>query len=149
MQRRFFLLIISILVCLTTVVSILAAPESWLYTLIEEPYFPLGNLISALGLTAFPCIFFFGIKSIYKPINKRDKLFSTLFKVSIFLSSLWILVGYLLSGNLSNTFGNATGFQGSEMATNIFWQFNYGLLLLPVLTFVAFLLFKIKTRKSA
>ncbi len=143
MNKRTLLLLISIILFVITLTLLVTGAEILTYPLLEKPYFPFGNLLTALGFVALPCIFFFGRKRFYEPLSKRDRIFARLFKFVIALSALWIPVSYLLAGNLSNSFGNSDSFQGSQAAGEVFWVYSYSLAALPIVLFLVFLATKL------
>lgn len=117
-----------------------------LYPLVKEPYFPFGNLLTAIGLIGFSGMFYFGIYSLYFPLSKREKIFSKLIKIAVALSILWIPVGYLLSGNLSNSF-NGTDLIGSVPKSTLFWIYTYGIIVFPIVVVCSFYISKLFKNK--
>ena len=148
MLKKQLLLSLSVLTFVFTLLPFIMGAKVLTYPLIKDPYFPFGNLLAAFGFVSLPCIFYFGSAAIYYPVLKTERVFSKLFKAFVFLNALWIPVGYFLSGNLSNSFGNATGFQGSELAMELFWMFNYSLLVLPFALWILYLTTKLFSTKT-
>lgn len=143
MNKRQLLLTFCVIVFLAALIPLVMGAELLGFPIIENPYFPLGNLLTALGFIAMPCIFFFGRKRFFEPVSKRDRFFSKLYKTLIVIAALWIPLCYLLAGNLSNSFGNSDSFQGSQEAGEFFWMLNYGLAGLPIALFIVFLFLKL------
>lgn len=133
MRKKQLLLFFSVNAFVFSLLPFIMGAQNLTYPLIENPYFPFGNLLAAVGFVSLPCMFFFGIPSLYYPVSKKEKLFSSILKGLIFLNATWIPIGFAFTGNLSTSFsGDAIGFQGGQMARQIFLAYNYGLVLLPI-----------------
>lgn len=94
-------------------------------TLIGSLYLPLGNIITWLGMIAFPLVFLFGFRAICHPKTKIDKFFRFLFLIALFLSALWGFISFYLAGNWSYSFTIEEEFRGSVEASKIFWINSY------------------------
>lgn len=132
MKKNQIYFILSLLIFIFSAFSLATGAKILTIPLSREPYFPLGSIITELGLISVPCLFYFGISSMNSPQSKTERLYSTLFKVLIVLSMLWIPIGFFLSGNLSNSFKPGIGFQGSQLAMKLFWYISFGLALIPI-----------------
>src|SRR5665648_292280 len=70
---------------------------------IKESTFPLGTLISWIGLIALTYTIYFGFNKIPHSNNPNHKLFKFAFRSIIILASLWGLIGFLLAKNWAFT----------------------------------------------
>ena len=142
-MKKHFLLIQCVLVFFFALISLALGAEYLYLPLVKKPFFPFGNLLTAMGYIAFSSIFYFLF--IMKVSGKTElrKLFSKLFKYNIILSFFWMPIGYILSGNLSTSFGRSDSFQGSAFAGEIYWIFNYTLLGIPFLLLFVFLILSV------
>ncbi len=109
-------------------------------------YIPLGTPMTALGLISLQ-----GWLIVALPVQRRTtKAFLFLHKIRyafVWISMLWIPVGYLLSGNF---FFNFTG--GGELifgyeASEWFWMFTYLLVGAPLVFATLWLIVKALDRK--
>lgn len=149
MLKKQLFLFFSVLAFVSSLMPFIMGAKILTYPMLQEPYFPFGNLLAAIGFMSYPSIFYFGIASFYYPVLKIERIYSLLFKGLIFISALWIPLGYYLSGNWSNTFsGSAIGFRGGQTAMELFWWFNYALFLLPFGLLILFLLLKLIPTKQ-
>ena len=138
-SRRF--LIIS-LALLATAIVLLATGSSFLtVALWEEPYIPWGTFITWSGIIALPASIYFGISRIQVPETKIERLTASILKGLITMAILWIPICYLLSGNLSFSFGEKEGFQGGQEAMQVFWYFNYFMAAAPLVLLILYKIF--------
>jgi hypothetical protein len=88
--------------------------------------FPVGTLITWIGLVALPLALFTAFPGLRNPVSGADKFFRLLLLVILILAGLWGLFAFLLSGNWAFTFdGTAQKFSGSEQASRLFWKITY------------------------
>ena len=109
---------------------------------------PFGNITTWLGFIALNTTIRTGLSSIYSPIKRVHIGLSKVLNLALVIAVFWIPIGYLLSGNLSNSFGTGTGFQGSQTSMRIFWGVNYGLVLVPLIILTAYWIYKIIEKKK-
>lgn len=134
MRAKSLIFIFALLVFVIGCIPIITGDEILTTALFEDPFFPTGNLLTAICFVALSTIFYTGISAFNQPATRREKLFSRIYIVLIILSVLWIPVGYLLSGNWSFNFSSSTAhFRGSPGASQLFWIYNYSLAITPIL----------------
>lgn len=132
MKSKLYISFISIIL---VILLFVVFPESLLFPIIDEPFVPLGTLVSWLGFISWSSFFLFLIISFHKP-NKAS-LFVYSIKLFRALSFLWIFIVYALANNWSASFsGNAISFRGSDEASQVFWVINYALIAAPVLLYL-------------
>jgi hypothetical protein len=67
----------------------------------------------------------------------------------IVLAVLWLLIGYLLAGNINFNFKPTDTFQGSPKASAVFWNINYIIVAAPIILASIYNLIRfIEIRKS-
>lgn len=98
---------------------------------------PWGNYITWIGFIALPFSLLFGFESLRKPSNPSSRVLNKLLRLNILLALLWIPISYLLSGNLKNIFKDTGSFQGSLLASEIFWIYCGILVVLPLLIYTS------------
>ena len=115
----------------------------------DSPYLPLGNLITWAGLISFPLSIFYGTPSLRKPSGNIVKWLSAWLKAMIILSLLWFPLSALLAGNLSNSFGQSSSFQGGQTAMRLFWIYSFGVPISTLIIWVCFGILKLVGRNKA
>ncbi len=111
--------------------------------------FPLGTIVSWIGLTALTSTIYLAFNKIYRASNSAHKKIRIAFGGIVILAFSWILIGFLLAGNWAFTFQNHDEFRGSIEASRYFWIFTASLVLLPVLLFlILWLLIKKSSKRS-
>ncbi|MBN1822422.1 MAG: hypothetical protein JXR31_12660 [Prolixibacteraceae bacterium] len=116
--------------------------------------FPLGTLITWMGITALPSFIYFAFPTIRKSKTRTSKIYKWVFLCLIFISALWGFTGLGLAGNWAFTFSDsAVGFRGGIEAGNWFWMFTFILVALPFITILIFfihmlILYLISKRRS-
>lgn len=121
----------------------LVFPDALLYTLLEDPYLPMGTILTWIGFIAFTSFFCFLYLSLQKNDSKLFKLFKSFFQLLRALAFLWIFIGFAFSNNWSMTFsGSITEFRGSPEASVYYWGFNYFMIGAPILLFVIFIILR-------
>lgn len=121
----------------------LAFPDTLLYTLLEDPYLPIGTIYTWIGFIAFTSFFCFLYLSLQRTNYRLSKIFKSLFQSLRVLSFLWIFIGFFFSNNWSMSFsGSISEFRGSAEASVYYWGFNYFMLGAPVLLFLIFIILR-------
>ncbi len=99
------------------------------YPLIEEPYVPLGNVLTWLMFIAFPL----AILQLGPPKGRDRKIQDRVWKImrealilNLILAFSWLPLSRIVSGNWS------TSFRGGSDAGKYWWAFTYGLPLLSL-----------------
>lgn len=146
-KRKIWLVSIVLIFILASYLLITGSPILTI-SLSENPYFPLGNLTTWLGMIALPLTFYFGIKRLREPQTKTERYFTLVLKVFIGLAILWVPISYLLAGNLSNSFSNTPGFQGGQSAMRLFWMNTYITVAAPLLLGIIYGLYSLFMRRN-
>lgn len=95
-------------------------------TLFGGGAFPLGTLVTWIGLAVLPVSFYTGFPALRHPEKTSDRIFLLVLLIILIVAGLWGIVAYILSGNWSYTFkGNGDGFSGSNLAAKLFWRITY------------------------
>ena len=136
MTRNRLVFIISLLVFLTVLGLLITGSNLLTISLAKNPEIPLGNMLTWLGLMAFPLMLFTGIRSVRQPRSQLDKAMRLLLWVSLFLAVLWPFVSFYLADNWSFNFKRQLVFRGSDRAGRLFWYNNYLLSGLPIAIFL-------------
>lgn len=96
--------------------------------------FPLGTLITWLGLIALPAAIYTGLGALHRSGNKATGWYRKIIKALIFLAASWGFACYYLAGNWAFNFsGSAPSFRGSAKAAPYFWYYTTLVALLPLL----------------
>lgn len=111
------------------------------HPILEKPIFsnfefPWGNYITWVGFIAFPFGVLVSFSFLRKPTSATTRLLKNLLRMNIVLGLLWVPISYLLSGNLKNSFKDSGNFQGSHLASEIFWLYCELLVALPLLIYI-------------
>ena len=138
MKQRKTWLITSIIVTLISFYLLVSGSRLLTVLLIDKPQLPLGTISTWFGFIGLSSSVYFGVKNLRVPQNWMEKLLSQQLKASLTLSILWILISYLLAGNLSFTFTESKTFQGGQSAMKIFWTLNYAIVIIPILTLFSY-----------
>lgn len=139
-KKRVWGIVISFFLLVVSAYLLITASPLLTLGLDEADTIPLGTFITWIGIIAFPCFLFFITGALFRPTNAVARLFSKLMKVFIFVAILWAPIATLLAGNLSFSFSEKSGFQGGQLAMQIFWYFSYFLVLGPL---IGILLYKL------
>ncbi len=114
-----------------------------LFQIIESPYLPAGTPLTWLGLLSFTTAFLLGFSGLKSANSKAIKFCYMLFKIAFIMAILWLPISIGLSGNLSNSFGEKTAFQGGQLAMKIFWVNSYLPVVLPLISTLLYLIIKL------
>lgn len=124
---RYKLLTILLLAAWVACVFLLVSGSPILVRSLIGHSFPVGNLITWIGLVVLPLAFLTAIPGLRKPASPSDIFFRRFLLLILTAAGLWGIFAFLLSGNWSYTFGTGTeGFTGSAEAARIFWKITYG-----------------------
>ena len=136
-KRKLYFLCAFFLFCTT---SLLLITGSSLLTLSlnNSNTVPLGTFITWFGIIALPLTLYFGINEFENPSTKMTKMLVNLTKASITLAVLWIVISYILAGNISFTFSETNNFQGGQLAMKLFWINTYGTIIIPILILITY-----------
>jgi hypothetical protein len=88
---------------------------------------PFGSIIAWAAMISLPMTVYWGSKELRKPSTKLNKILAGFLKLIIILGILWLLISFLLAGNLSFTFSVKESFQGEQVAMKCFWYLSYGI----------------------
>lgn len=97
-----------------------------------------GTLVTWLGVIALPLSILTGFSKLYKPIIKRDKNYSLIFKFLLLLAVIWGFISYGLAGNWSFRFNETRVFFGEIENSTLFWNYTYAIIVLPILLLVIY-----------
>ena len=140
-------LIVPLIIFATASVLLISASPLLTYNLSKKSFFPLGTIITWVGIISLPTFIFLAISGFRKPNNILEKIFKWIFLNLIAISSVWGILGFVLAKNWSFTFSNtAEGFRGGTAAGYWFWNLTYILVLLPVLITIIYFLFSLFKR---
>lgn len=128
------IILISCLILVVTGSPILNIP------LYEGSAFPLGTLVSWIGLIAFTSAIYLAFNKIDRVSNSIRQIIRIVSGSTIILALLWGLIGFVFAGNWAFVFQNHDEFRGGIEASRYFWIFTASLVLLPVLLFLILLL---------
>ena len=130
-RRRIYYLVITGIVFMVSLGLLISGSSLLNLLLLKDPPFPLGTLSTWAGLIALPCIIFFSIKVFHPPRSNYAGTYKLGLKIIILLNISWGLLSYILAGNWTFNFSNASpGFQGSIQASLIFIRYTYFLVFL-------------------
>ncbi|MBN2861586.1 MAG: DUF1705 domain-containing protein [Bacteroidales bacterium] len=139
------IILISCLILVVTGSPILNVP------LYKDSAFPLGTLVSWIGLITVTFAIYLTSNKIHRTNNSIRQIIRIVSGSTIILALLWGLIGFLFAGNWAFVFQNHDEFRGSIEASRYFWIFTASLVLLPVLlilTVLFMLLLKKLLRRS-
>ncbi|MHC1732664.1 MAG: hypothetical protein AB9888_11650 [Bacteroidales bacterium] len=108
--------------------------------LFKESAFPLGTIVSWIGLIAFTFTIYLISNKIHRANISVHKIIRIAFGSTVILALLWGLIGFLFAGNWAFTFQNHDAFRGGIEASRCFWIFTSTLVLMPVLLFLVLVL---------
>lgn len=136
----------SALILVFVSISLLISGSSLLTLALDsDDTIPLGTFIIWIGMISLPLSIYFGLKEWSNPKKKLNRILSGFLKVFIVLGILWVLISYLLAGNIAFNFSNKATFQGGQDARRWFQSLSYGIgigSLVILLTYWISLLFK-------
>jgi hypothetical protein len=121
--------IISLLVIIVVSTLLVSSSSVLVIGLGSDPYIPLGNILTWIGMIAFPISIYSGI---------FYKILKLLLFIAILLTVFWGVVSFYLADNWSANFGSQEGFRGSTRAANYFWNYNYLVVGLPLILLITF-----------
>lgn len=124
---------ISLIILISCLFLILRGSPILNIPLIKEGTFPIGTLISWIGLISFNIAIYLIFNVIHKSNRSIDMIFRFAFRSIIILASLWGFIGFLLANNWAFTFENHVEFRGGIGASQYFWIYTASLVLFPVL----------------
>lgn len=127
---------ISSLVLMTCIFLVVTGSSFLTMPVIKGTSFPVGTVVSWLGLLALSATIFFIFSKIYDSDNPGGHIFRLAFQCFIVLAALWGFIGYFLAGNWAFTFHNHDDFRGSIEASEAFMYFTASLVLFPVLLII-------------
>ena len=130
--------IISLLVIIAVSTLLVSSSSVLVIELSSDPYIPLGNILTWIGMIAFPISIYSGISSFRKPTSLFFQILKILLVIAIVLAVFWGLVSLYLADNWSANFGSREGFRGSTRAANYFWNYNYLVVGLPLILLITF-----------
>ena len=137
------IILVSCLFLIVTGSPILNAP------LYNGSAFPLGTLVSWIGIIAFAFTIYLSFNRIHHANNSFHRIIRIVSGSIVVLALFWGLIGFLFAGNWAFTFQNHDEFRGSIEASGYFWIFTATLILLPVLLFlILWLLIKRSFKRS-
>lgn len=135
---RKWILGISTTVVLVAGFLLISGSELLLITLHEPSHLPSGTIITWLGLIALPVALLSTSEWLFLR-KAHGKLYGTLLRLCLLISTFWGFISYGLSGRWNFTFrGDSPTYVGSAQAGEIFWNLTYTLVALPVLVVLAF-----------
>lgn len=140
-MKGFFL--ISLIILIVVVLLLATASPVLVIELSSDPYIPLGNIITWIGLVAFPIAIYSGIYFIRKPKSVFLKLLKILLLIDIVLAALWFLVSFYLADNWSASFEGNEEFRGGIRASYYFWNYTYLVVGLPLLLLITYWIYRI------
>lgn len=136
MRKAYFFLA---LIILFSALGLLVSGSSLLVVDIGNG-FPLGTIITWIGIIALPSTILFGNSKLLKPENKKLQIYQKIL-FSILLTSIsWGFVAFLLAGNWAYTFEFSDTFQGSQNAGLWFWTYSIFVTALPLLFLLIYFL---------
>lgn len=127
---------ISSLVLMTCIFLVVTGSSFLTMPVIKGTSFPVGTVVSWLGLLALSATIFFIFSNIYDSDNPGGHIFRRALQCFIVLAALWGFIGYFLAGNWAFTFHNHDDFRGSIEASEVFMYFTASLVLFPVILIV-------------
>lgn len=142
MKNRKPWLILCIIITLISFYLLLTGSRLLTILIIEKIQLPLGTISTWFGFIGLSSSVYLGVKNLRRPQNWMEKLLSQQLKASLTLSILWILISYLLAGNLTFTFSESRTFQGGQSAMKIFWTLNYAIVIIPILTLFSYFILR-------
>jgi hypothetical protein len=95
-------------------------------SLIENSTLPFGNLTTAIGFIAIPLAIMNRVIANKKFPRNIRKIYIAFLILSAVMALFWWFFGRILSGNWSNNFYN------SPEASKLFWNYTYGIVILPI-----------------
>ena len=129
-----FRFIIPLIVFLGCIYILAFQPQILLVSVFEEKSFPLGTIVSWLGLIGFVCFFYLLLT--FNVNNSIEKLLKQILILDISLSLLWGIVSYFLLGNWGFNFDNST-------YSMVWIVLTCSIVLIPVFLTVVFVLLRL------
>lgn len=130
LDQKFLILIMSLVMFFLASYMLVTGSDYLMVGIDPYDRLPLGTPITWFGLVSLPLAVYYGSRLIRQTQTRLYRVFRWMIFTAIVGAVLWLPIAYLLSGNLTFTFGNASGFQGSNMAMLIFWNYSFAI---PVL----------------
>ncbi len=148
MKSQRILFALSLLALILAVYSLVTGADYLVYPLMNNPFVPIGTLLTWLGFVALPATVWFSTSSLYVPRTLHGKVFSAVFKVLILAGLGWGVAGFYLADNWSYNFSSLSeGFRGSPEAAVYFRAVSYGLAGSTVVALVFYLLISLVQRR--
>lgn len=147
MKHRKIWFIISIIITVISLFLLITGSSLLTVVLIDTIQLPLGTITTWLGFIGISSSIYLSNKELRKPSNWIIQLLNFQLKLSLFLSFCWIIISYILAGNLSFSFSEKATFQGGQLAMRVFWILNYALVIIPIIVFFSFWILKSITFK--
>ena len=139
MPTRKVLFLIALALLFLVVFLLTTGSPLLLTELSEGSGFPVGTLITWLGITALPLLILTSFSGLFRPKTKQQKAWHLLLLGFLLLAISWGGIAYLLAGNWAYSFsGSSPSFRGSSEASRYFWIFTYATVALPLLFLIVF-----------
>ena len=103
-----------------------------LLTVSERMGLPLGTPVTWMGMVALVLMVRFGFAGLRSPVSRADRVYRSLWRLSLALALLWPLAGYGLAGNWAFMFSAGEGFRGGQVAMRLFWFNSVAVVVLPL-----------------
>jgi hypothetical protein len=124
-----FSIALAILVLCSSLLVLRSPILSW--AIVEEPYFPMGTVITWLGLIALSATVLLSGKPAKEQSSWLEHGLAWGKWTCLAATLLWLPLSVFLAGNLAFVFDSRQGFQGSVVAAKTFWLYSFTLLVLP------------------
>ncbi|MCW5520230.1 hypothetical protein J1N09_10300 [Aureitalea sp. L0-47] len=141
-MRRFGFFMCSLVVVITTTLLVNGS-DLLVYAVIEDPFIPLGNVLTWLAMIALPLSLYLGVRRFRMPRSKVDRILKVLLIIAIVLGVIWYPVSWALADNLSGSFGGNGVFRGSARAGEYYWFYTYTVVGFPLLLWIFHLLLRL------
>jgi len=148
MKKSKLLFIGSLLILVAASFLLITGSSLLVKSISEDPYIPMGTIITWLGMISLPLSIYFGVGKLRNPSHLKDKITASVLKVLIVLATLWGPICYLLAGNFSFSFTEKAAFQGGQTAMKLFWYFNYAVVVMPIALLILYGIFSLFRNKE-
>ena len=130
-------LAVSLLVLAVCLYLLVTASPLLLHTVPDTPGLPFGNLVTWAGVISLVTAVRLGFHDNLQSETLASRVLNAFTRVLLVLAIAWGLVSRGLSGNWRFNFSrNTDSFQGSELASKMFWVYTASIVLLSLLTTV-------------
>lgn len=136
-MRRLFRLL-PLFLFLACLLLILTGSPILLKPLMNDLDFPIGTLISWVGIAMLPLSIIMGVRLIRKPTSLAYRFYKRVYIFFFLLSAAWGLISYYLVGNWAFTYSDTGVFRGSEKAFQLIVTFTFTLISLNLLLLLIF-----------